>query len=88
MDGITNAHVKFLVEKFNSSKLSQKQRRKEEEGEKRRKRKDDRERKRNPKTTRGSALRPKPQLPPAKAGPIHMAKLVEHQNQEEKTGTL
>ena len=45
--------------------LSQKQRRKEEEGEKRRKRKDDRERKRNPKTTRGSVLRPKPQHPPA-----------------------
>ena len=67
---------------------SLKLRRKEEGREKRRRRKDDRERKRNPNTTRGSALRPKPQLPPAEAGPIHVAKLVEHRNQEEKTGTL
>ena len=66
---------------------SLKPRRKEERREKRRRRKDDQERKRNPNTTRGSALRPKPQLPPAEAGPIHVAKLVEHQNQEEKTGT-
>ena len=65
-----------------------KPRRKEERREKRRRRKDDRERKRNPNTTRGSALRPKPQHPPAEAGPNHVAKLVEHQNQEGKYGTL
>ena len=68
--------------------VSLKPRRKEERRERRGKRKDNRERKRNPNTIRGSALCPKPQLPPAEAGPIHVAKLVEHQNQEEKTGTL
>ena len=68
--------------------LSQKLRRKEEEREKRRKRKDDQERKRNPKTVRGSALRPRPPLPLAEADPTHVAKLGEHPSQEEKIEIL